>query len=99
MEVHLYIELIEKIDNSTLSVAHDQICTGTDFAGTLKEAVDICYSPGQDLCEGILDKNCDGQIIRLCTTKPKPAKSSNSTLYGCSYIKKGMAIMYINFMN
>ena len=85
------------IDNSTFSVVHDQICTGSDFAGTLKEAADICYRPGQELCEGILDKSCDGQIIRLCTKKP--ANSNDSTLHGCAYIKKGITIMYINFIN
>ena len=79
---------------SNFSVSRDQICKGTEFDGTLEEAVDICYGHGHDFCKGIHDEHCDGQVIKLCV-EIRPTNLSNSTLYGCTYLEAGKAILVL----
>ena len=80
---------------STFSVFKNQICQGSIFDGTFDEAVEICDGPGKDFCKGIHDKDCDGQIIKICT-ELEPADSSDSTRNGCTYVKKGIQRLTFN---
>ena len=76
---------------SNVSTLKDKICTGALFDGTLKEALEICHGDGKKYCQGIHDRNCDGQVISICADIT-PANSSDSEIYGCTYIKIGNEI-------
>ena len=78
---------------STTSTLKDQICTGSEFDGTLEEALEICYGAGKKYCQGVHDRNCDGQLIKICTDIT-PANSYDSETYGCTYIKTGIPILH-----
>ena len=77
---------------SNVSTLKDKICTGLEFDGNLEEALEICHGDGKKYCEGVHDRNCDGQIISICADITS-ANFSNSAIYGCTYIKTGRKIL------
>ena len=81
---------------SNVSTAKDKICRGLEFDGNLKEALKICHGDGKKYCEGVHDRNCDGQIISICADIT-PGNFSDSEIYGCTYIKTGRKILSFVF--
>ena len=83
---NIFAEKILSTDNVTYTIERNKTCQGEKPVANLETALKLCDFSD---CEGIHDKDCNGENILLCK-KVLNITDDDSKSNGCTYVKKGI---------